>query len=52
MMSHAQLVVSPPVISSSIFIMTLRMLSSLCQGAGCLAEQLMRQSEGGTIWDG
>ena len=31
------------------FVMTLRMLSTLCQGAGSLAAQLMRQSKDYTV---
>ncbi|XP_065888621.1 E3 ubiquitin-protein ligase TRIP12-like isoform X2 [Dysidea avara] len=43
------LVVSPPVISSSVFVMTLKMLSTLCQAVGSLAAQLMKQNIADTL---
>lgn len=39
------LVVTPPVLSSGMFIMVVRMFSLMCSNCPCLAVQLMKQSE-------
>lgn len=39
------LVVTPPVLSSGMFIMVVRMFSLMCSNCPCLAVQLMKQSK-------
>ncbi|XP_035278065.1 E3 ubiquitin-protein ligase TRIP12-like [Anguilla anguilla] len=43
------LVVTPPVLSSGMFIMVVRMLSLMCSNCPCLAVQLMRQNMAETL---